>query len=216
MTRWIDRVPALLDAWYPGQEGGTALAQILFGEYNPSGKLPATFERRWEDNATFHTYYPQKGDKHVEYSEGVFLGYRHFDQSGAKPLFPFGFGLSYTRFEYKDLKIEPLGKSSAALVKVSFSVQNAGTRPGAEVAQLYVGDSHASLPRPPKELKGFAKVNLRPGESKQVTLTLDRRAFSFFDVKKHDWRAEPGDFGILIGSSSADIRLKGNFRLASE
>jgi beta-glucosidase len=215
-TRWIDKVPVLLDAWYPGQEGGAALAQILFGEYNPSGKLPATFERRWEDNATFHSYYPQKGDKHIEYSEGVFLGYRHFDQSGVKALFPFGFGLSYTRFEYKDLKIEPLGKSSKVLVKVSFEVKNVGSREGAEVAQLYVGDSHASVPRPPKELKGFTKVDLRPGDSKRVTLILDRRAFSFFDVKKHDWHAEPGDFAILIGSSSADIRLKGTFALGPE
>lgn len=107
MTRWIDKARVLLDAWYPGQEGGTALAQILFGDYNPSGKLPATFEQRWEDNATFHSYYPQKADKHVEYLEGVFVGYRHFDQSGIKPLFPFGFGLSYTRFEYSSLKILP-------------------------------------------------------------------------------------------------------------
>jgi beta-glucosidase len=216
MTRWIDKVPALLDAWYPGQEGGTALAQILFGEFSPSGKLPASFERRWEDSATFHSYYPQKDDKHVQYSEGVFVGYRHFDQSGVKPLFPFGFGLSYARFEYGNLKIEPLGKSGKALARVSFDVKNAGSREGAEIAQLYVGNAHASVPRPPKELKGFAKVNLRPGESKQVTLTLDRRAFSFFDVKKNDWSAESGDFGILIGSSSADIRLRGNFKLASE
>jgi beta-glucosidase len=216
MTRWIDKVPVLLNAWYSGQEGGTALAQVLFGESNPSGKLPATFERRWEDNATFHSYYPQKGDKHVEYSEGVFVGYRHFDKSGVKPLFPFGFGLSYTRFEYGNLKIEPLGKAGKSLVQVSFDIKNVGSREGAEIAQLYVGDSHASVPRPPKELKGFAKVHLRPGESKQVTLTLDRRAFSFFDVNKHDWHAEPGDFSILVGSSSADIRLRGNFRLASE
>jgi beta-glucosidase len=216
MTRWIDKAPVLLNAWYSGQEGGTALAQVLFGESNPSGKLPATFERRWEDNATFHSYYPQKGDKHVEYSEGVFVGYRHFDQSGVKPLFPFGFGLSYTRFEYGNLKIEPLGKAGKSLVQVSFDIKNVGSREGAEIAQLYVGDSHASVPRPPKELKGFAKVHLRPGESKQVTLTLDRRAFSFFDVNKHDWHAEPGDFSILVGSSSADIRLRGNFRLASE
>jgi len=216
MTRWIDKVPVLLHAWYPGQEGGTALAQILFGDYNPSGKLPVSFERRWEDNATFHSYYPQKGDKHVEYSEGVFLGYRHFDRSDIKPLFPFGFGISYTRFEYANLKVEPLGKGGNAIVKVSFDVKNAGSREGAEIAQLYVSDAHASVPRPPKELKGFAKISLRPGESKSVTLTLNRRAFSFFDVKKRDWNAEPGDFGILVGSSSAEIRLRGNFKLASE
>jgi len=216
MTRWIDKVPALLHAWYPGQEGGTALAQVLFGAYSPSGKLPASFERRWEDNPTFKSYYPQKGDKHDEYTEGVFVGYRHYDRSAVKPLFPFGFGLSYTRFEYSDLKIAPEPAGAKSLVIVSFKVKNTGPREGAEVAQLYVGDSHASVPRPVKELKAFAKLNLRPGESKQVTLSLDRRAFSYFDVAKHDWHAEPGDFAILIGSSSADIRLQSSFKLAAE
>jgi beta-glucosidase len=216
MTRWIDKAPALIHAWYPGQEGGTALAQILFGAYSPSGKLPASFERRWEDNPTFKSYYPQKGDKHVEYTEGVFLGYRHYDRSTVKPLFPFGFGLSYTRFEYSDLKISTELASAKGLASVSFKIKNVGPREAAEVAELYVGDSHASVPRPAKELKGFAKVNLRPGESKQVTLSLDRRAFSYFDAAKHDWHAEPGDFAILIGSSSADIRLQGSFNLAAE
>ena len=216
MTRWIDKVPALLHAWYPGQEGGTALAQILFGEHSPSGKLPASFERRWEDNSTFKSYYPQKGDKHVEYTEGIFVGYRHYDRSKVKPLFPFGFGLSYTRFEYSDLKISPELDGAKGLASVSFKIKNVGLREAAEVAELYVGDSHASVPRPAKELKGFAKVNLRPGESKQVTLSLDRRAFSYFDVAKHGWNAEPGDFAILIGTSSAEIRLQGNFKLAAE
>jgi beta-glucosidase len=216
MTRWIGKVPALLHAWYPGQEGGTALAQILFGAHSPCGKLPASFERRWEDNPTFKSYYPQKGDKHVEYTEGVFIGYRHYDHSTVKPLFPFGFGLSYTHFEYSGLKISPEPAGAKRLVSVSFKIKNAGSREGAEVAQLYVGDSHSSVPRPLKELKGFARVSLRPGESKQVTLSLDRRAFSYFDVVKHDWHAEPGDFAISIGSSSADIRLQGSFKLAAE
>jgi beta-glucosidase len=216
MTRWIDKVPALLHAWYPGQEGGTALAQVLFGEHSPSGKLPASFERRWEDNPTFKSYYPQKGDKHVEYTEGINIGYRHFDRSTIKPLFPFGYGLSYTVFEYSDLKITPEPAGTKTLARVSFKIKNAGPREGAEVAELYVGDSHASVPRPAKELKGFAKVNLQPGETKLVTLLLDRRAFSFFDVMKHDWRADPGDFAVLIGSSSADIRLRGSFKLAGD
>lgn len=216
MTRWIEKVPALLHAWYPGQEGGTALAQVLFGEHSPSGKLPASFERRWEDNPTFKSYYPQKGEKHVEYTEGIFVGYRHYDRSDVKPLFPFGYGLSYTRFEFSDLKIAPEPAGAKELLRVSFKIKNAGPREGAEVAELYVGDSDASVPRPVKELKGFAKVSLQPGETKQVTLSLDRRAFSYFDVTKHDWRAEPGDFAILIGSSSADIRLQGNFKLATE
>jgi beta-glucosidase len=216
MTRWIEKVPALLHAWYPGQEGGTALAQILFGAYSPSGKLPVSFERRLEDGATFKSYYPQKGDKHVEYTEGVFVGYRHFDRSAVKPLFPFGYGLSYTSFKYSDLKITHEPNGAKDLAKISFTLKNTGSRAGAEVAELYVGDSHASVPRPIKELKGFAKVKLDPGESKQVTLTLDRRAFSFFDVKNHHWTAEPGDFAILVGSSSADIQLRGIFKLGPE
>ena len=211
MTRWIDKVPGLLHAWYPGQEGGTALAQILFGEYSPSGKLPVSFERRLEDGATFKSYYPQKGDKHVEYTEGVFVGYRHFDRSAIKPLFPFGYGLSYTSFKYSDLKITHGPPGSKDLATISFTIKNVGSRKAAEIAELYVGDSHASVPRPIKELKGFAKVKLEPGESKQVTLTLDRRAFSFFDVKTHNWKVDPGDFAILVGSSSVDIQLKGTF-----
>jgi beta-glucosidase len=213
MTRWIDSVPGLIHAWYPGQEGGTALAQILFGEFSPSGKLPASFERRWEDNATFGSYYPQKGDKRVDYKEGVFVGYRHFDRSEAKPLFPFGYGLSYTTFQYGNLTIAPSSADANAPITVSFNVKNIGAREGAEIAELYVGDSHASVPRPVKELKGFAKVSLRPGETKRVSLKLDRRAFSFFDVKKADWNAEPGDFAILVGSSSAKIELQGQFTL---
>lgn len=213
MTRWIDGVPALLHAWYPGQAGGWALAQILFGEYSPSGKLPASFERRWEDNPTFHNYYPQKGDKRVAYNEGIFVGYRYYDKSEVKPMFPFGFGLSYTTFAYSDLKVTPGAADLSASVRVSFDVKNTGAREGAEVAELYVGDGHASVPRPVKELKGFAKVNLQPGETKRVTLTLDRRAFSFYDVKSQDWKAEPGEFSIQVGSSSAQIQLQSKFAL---
>ena len=213
MARWIDKVPGLLHAWYPGQEGGTALAQILFGEYSPSGKLPASFERRWEDNSTYKSYYPQKGDKHIEYTEGVFVGYRHFDRSNVKPLFPFGYGLSYTRFEYSNLKVEPVSTGKDVLARVSFKIKNVGSRAGAEVAQLYVGEAHPSVPRPVKELKGFAKVDLRPGETKDVTLTLDRRAFAYFDVKKHDWVADPGDFSVSVGESSAAIMLENTFHL---
>jgi beta-glucosidase len=212
MTGWIDKVPGLIHAWYPGQEGGTALAQILFGDVSPSGKLPASFERRWGDNAAFDSYYP-KQDKKVEYKEGIFLGYRHFDRSTVKPLFPFGFGLSYTKFQYSDLTVTPASSDLTAPVAVSFSLRNVGPREGAEVAEVYVGDSHSSVPRPVKELKGFAKVNLRPGESKRVSVNLDRRSFSYFDVKKHDWNAAPGDFDILVGSSSAKIELLGKLRL---
>jgi beta-glucosidase len=212
MSGWIDRVPVVLQAWYPGQEGGAALADILFGEYSPSGKLPVSFERRWQDNPTFHSYYPQT-DKRVAYSEGIFLGYRYYDRSKTKPLFPFGFGLSYTRFQYSDLQISPSESSSADSVVVSFDVQNVGHRAGAEVAELYVGDSHSSVPRPIKELKGFAKVVLQPGQDKKVSLTLNRRSFAYYDVKQKQWTAEPGPFSILVGSSSAQIELKGSFIL---
>src|SRR3984893_9889081 len=216
MSKWLDQVPAVLHAWYPGQEGGTALGQILFGDFSPSGKLPATFERPWGEKPTFNSYYPQKGDKRVEYSEGIFMGYRGYEKAGTKPLFTFGYGLSYTTFTYSDLKIAPAAKGSAALLAVSFNVKNTGSRQGAEIAEVYVGDSHAPLPRPAKELKGFAKVSLRPGESKQITVLLDRRAFSYYDAAKHDWAIAPGEFGILVGSSSADIRLQGKNVLGPE
>jgi beta-glucosidase len=212
MTRWIDQAPALVDVWYPGEEGGTALAQILFGEYSPSGKLPASFERRWEDNATFHSYYDTNQNKRVAYLEGVFVGYRHFDHSSAKPLFPFGYGLSYTTFKYGNLRVTPAAADGNGVV-VSFQVKNTGAREGAEVAQVYVGDKHSHIARPVKELKGFAKVNLKPGEAKTVKVTLDRRSFSYYDVKQTQWTAEPGDFAILVGSSSAKIELEGKFSL---
>jgi beta-glucosidase len=215
MSKWINQVPAILDAWYPGQEGGTALAQLLFGDFSPSGKLPATFERRWEDNPTFHSYYPQKGDQHVEYTEGVFVGYRGYEKSGTKALFPFGHGLSYTTFSYGDLKISPPSGENGTAVAVSFRVKNTGLREGAEVAEVYVGDSHAPVPRPPKELKGFARVSLRPGESKEVTVKLDSRSFSYYDVVRHGWHAAPGEFDVLVGASSADVRLRGRYSLTS-
>ena len=214
MTHWIDNVPSILHAWYPGQEGGTALAQILFGDTSPSGKLPASFERRWEDNPTFHSYYPEKGSNRVSYSEGVFVGYRGYDRSGTKPLFAFGYGLSYSTFAYSKLSVTPQSGNLNEPVSVSFDVKNMGHRVAAEVAEVYVGDAHASVPRPVKELKGFAKVDLKPGETRRVTLTLNRRAFSFYDVAKKDWSAEPGDFTILVGGSSDNIQLRGKFTLA--
>lgn len=213
MAPWIDKVPAVLHAWYPGQEGGTALAQILFGDYSPSGKLPASFERKWEDNPVFPNYYPAKGDSRVQYAEGVFVGYRYYDRSETKPLFPFGFGLSYTTFAYSNLSVSPQSGNLNEPITVSFELKNTGHREGAEVAELYVGDSHSSVPRPVKELKGFAKISLQPGESKQVRLTLDRRAFSFYDVAKKGWSAEPGQFTILVGGSSDKIPLQGKFTL---
>ena len=213
MTHFIDHVPAVIETWYPGQEGGTALAEALFGEVTPSGKLPVTFERRFADSAVAASYYPDAA-KRIAYKEGVFLGYRHFDQTGQKPLFPFGHGLSYTRFKYGALSISPQTISGeAARATVSFDVTNIGKRRGAEVAQLYVGDRHAPVPRPPKELKGFAKVDLAPGETRRVQLVLDRRALSYFEVGTGQWRAAPGTFEILIGSSSRQIELHGQLSL---
>jgi len=211
MTAWVDHVPALLEAWYPGQDGGTALAQLLFGEFNPSGRLPISIERRWEDNATHDSYYPKDGGTKVEYTEGVFVGYRHFDKSTVKPLFPFGYGLSYTSFAYKNLAISP--PASDQQVSVAFDVTNTGTRGGADIAEVFVGDHHAPVPRPVKDLKGFAKVNLNPGETRNVTVKLDRRAFSYYDVRNHAWIVSPGDFDIFVARSAAEIELAGKVTL---
>jgi beta-glucosidase len=213
MTQWIDSAPALLHAWYPGQEGGTALAKILLGDVSPSGKLPASLERHWEDNATYNSYYDKNGSKHVAYTEGVFLGYRHFDKTGIKPMFPFGYGLSYTTFKYTHLKVTPSSFQGDEPVTVTFDITNTGKREGAEVAEVYVSDGHSKIDRPVKELKGFSKVNLKPGETKSVKVSLNRRAFSYYDVNKKDWVAEPGDFGILVGASSAQIELTGKVAL---
>jgi beta-glucosidase len=207
MQPFIDATPALLHVWYGGQAGATAMAQILFGDVNPSGKLPVSFERRWEDNATYNSYYDKNGSKRVHYSEGVFLGYRHFDQSGIKPMFPFGFGLSYTTFQYGGLKIGSASPDST--VPVTFEITNSGTREGAEVAEVYVGEKHPKIARPVKELKGFARVDLKPGETRSVTVNLDRRAFSYYDVNSKQWTVDPGEYDILVGQSSQAIELKG-------
>jgi beta-glucosidase len=212
MAPWVDHIPALLEAWYPGQQGGDALAQILFGEFNPSGRLPISIERRWEDNASHDSYYPKAGSKKVEYNEGIFIGYRHFDKSSTKPLFPFGYGLSYTSFAYKNLMITPPSENQQGTdqqVTLTFDVTNTGARAGADIAEIFVGDHHAPVPRPVKELKGFAKVNLTPGETKTVTVKLDRRAFSYFDVNQHAWTLAPGDFDLFVARSAADIELTG-------
>ncbi|MBS1794837.1 MAG: glycoside hydrolase family 3 C-terminal domain-containing protein [Acidobacteria bacterium] len=208
MDGWLDKVPAVVQAFYYGQEGGNALADVLLGRVSPSGRLPATFLRRWEDSNAFGRY-PGDG-KTVDYSEGVFVGYRWFDSKSIAPLFPFGHGLSYTTFKYSNLK---LAKTGGANLDVTFTLENTGGRDGAEVAQVYVGDTQSSLPRPPRELKGFQKVFLKAGEKKTVTIALDRKAFAFYDPAKQSWTAEPGDFRITVGGSSRDARLTGAFRL---
>jgi beta-glucosidase len=213
-SAWVERVPALLQAWYPGQEGGTALAEILLGDVNPSGRLPVTFERRWEDNPVHDSYYPADGTNRVVYKEGVFVGYRGYEKMGTKPLFPFGHGLSYTTFRYSNLTVRPAvvtkeSDSNGALYDVSFNVTNTGEREGADVAQLYVGDTHSKVARPAKELKGFSKVSLRPGETRRVMIRLYPRSFSYYDADAKRWRTDPGDFDILVGRSSEQIELRG-------
>ncbi|MFZ1144435.1 MAG: glycoside hydrolase family 3 C-terminal domain-containing protein [Bryobacteraceae bacterium] len=210
---WLDRVPGLIYAWYPGQAGGTALAEILLGDVNPSGRLPISIEKRWEDNPAHDSYYPDPGTRRVVYRNGVFVGYRGYEHNGVTPAFAFGQGLSYTTFRYGKLAIKPGAKDG--MYEVTFEVTNTGKRAGAEVAQLYIGDSHASVPRPPKELKGFAKVELKPGETKQVSIALEPRAFTYYDVKGKLWRADPGEFDVLVGRSSATIELKGKIHLGA-
>jgi beta-glucosidase len=207
MNAWLDHVPALFESWYAGQAQGTALAQLLFGEYSPSGKLPVTFERGWEDNPAHDNYYPKAGERRTEYKEGLFIGYRHVDKAAVKPQFPFGYGLSYTTFAYKNLAVTPAAVSGDQPVTVSFDVTNTGHRAGAEVAEVYVGEPHSIVPRPVKELKGFAKVQLNAGETRRVSLTLDRRAFAYYNIKNHDWTVDAADFNVYVGSSSARIEL---------
>jgi beta-glucosidase len=205
MSSWIGKVRALVYAWYPGEEGGRALAKILFGKINPSGKLPVSFEKKLEDNAAYRSYHDTNNSKRVAYTEGIFVGYRHFDTHKIEPLFPFGFGLSYTTFDYSNLNIE----RKDGQVLVSFDVMNSGTLSGKEIAQVYVRAPHAVIQRPEKELKGFCKVSLEPLEKKSVTISLNDKAFSYYDVDKKSWIIDPGVFEILVGASSRDIKLKG-------
>jgi beta-glucosidase len=217
MNRWFGRVPALIEAWYSGQEGGTALAQILFGQADPSGRLPATFEKRWQDNPVHDSYYPAPGTNKVVYKEGVFVGYRGYERSGIQPRFPFGFGLSYTSFRFSDLRIRRVGNAASAKTglhyEVSWNVTNTGKREGAEVGQVYVGEVHPAVPRPARELKGFARVALRPGETRRVKVLLGSRAFSYFDTKANEWHVDPGAFTVSVGSSVGHILLRGKISL---
>jgi beta-glucosidase len=197
---WADDVPAVLYAWYGGQECGNAIADVLTGTVNPSGKLPTTIPMRYEDNAALPNYPGAGGEVH--YKEGVFVGYRHHDSKDIDPRFAFGHGLSYTSFVYGSLDVEQTGGGS---VVASVDVTNVGDVAGKEVAQLYVSDLQATVPRPPKELKAFQKVALEAGETKTVRFALDSRAFSFWDG---EWIVEPGVFDLLVGSSSRDIRAR--------
>ena len=214
IQNWINEVPGLLHAWYPGENGGQALAEIVFGDVNPSGKLPITMEKRLRDNPTTANYPTTSDALSIRYTEGIFVGYRGYEKNHVTPQYPFGFGLSYTNFRYSDLDISKV--TSEDSVEVSFTLTNTGQRAGAEIAELYVGQRDPKIERPPKELKGFWKVYLQPGESKRVTLPLDQRSFAFFNTGRRLWDAEPSTYDILIGASSQDIRLSGQLTLKSE
>jgi beta-glucosidase len=204
---WLDKVAGVLLAWYGGQEMGNAIADVLFGKANPSGKLSETFPIRLEDNPAYINYPGENGK--VYYGEGIFVGYRYYEKKKVEPLFPFGYGLSYTDFAYSNLEVTGSGTD----VQVSVDVRNIGNRAGQEVVQLYVRDPQSKLVRPEKELKAFAKVVLDAGETKTVSLTLKHDAFAYYDPAKKAWVAEAGAFEILLGASSADIRLSAVYEL---
>jgi len=207
-SSWQNYAKAVLMAWYPGEEGGIALSDILTGEISPSGKLPISIERKWEDNPSYNSYYDNlKGSeyKRIDYSEGVFIGYRGYDQSGIRPLYPFGFGLSYSTFEYSNLVIEQMDDYK---VKVCFDVKNTGKMDASEVAQLYVHPTLSPVPRPKKELKGYEKVFLKKGETKHLSIILSNDAFSYYDMDKHQFVLEKEPVEIWVGSSSEKILLK--------
>jgi beta-glucosidase len=219
MGPWLGKVPALLYAWYGGLEGGNALARVLFGDVDASGRLPCTFPKQLGDSPAHflnaaqtpphepNAFYPGANGT-VTYAEGLLVGYRWFDAKNIEPLFPFGFGLSYTKFSYTNLRLIEGGDPANPMVTAEFEIANTGGRAGAEVAQVYVHQESPSLPRPPQELKGFAKVTLQPGEKQKVSVRLDRNAFAFYDPDKKGWVAEKGGFKILVGSSSRDIHLQ--------
>ena len=224
LTRWMDKVPAVVDAWYPGQEGGTAIAEVLFGKQDPEGKLPISWDRAWEDDPSAKWYYgdPSRDTlmestwrdgkpknlkiRHIAYGDRLMVGYRYWTTTGKHPLFPFGFGLSYTTFAFGNLNV-PKTALAGTTIPVSFDITNTGKVAGAEIAQLYVSDPSAKVNRPERELKGFAKVRLVPGETKRVVLNLDARAFSYWNETDHNWAIDPGRFEIRVGDSSENTLL---------
>ncbi|MHC6199613.1 glycoside hydrolase family 3 C-terminal domain-containing protein [Elizabethkingia miricola] len=224
---WVKEVPAIVQGWYLGSEAGNALTAVLSGDVNPSGKLPFTFPVKLEDNAAHQMgEYPgnkeelaagkgkdQKNPINITYNEGIFVGYRWHDTKNIKPLFSFGHGLSYTTFEYGKVRADKTQMAQDGKITFTVSIKNTGKREGAEVAQLYISDLKSSVPRPVKELKGFEKINLKPGEQKEVSFTIDKSALSFFDAATHQWIAEPGEFEALVGASSSDIKTKVKFTL---
>lgn len=210
---WIHKTKGILEGYLGGQAFGGAVADLLFGEVSPSGKLAETFPMKLSDNPSFLNF-PGEGDT-VEYKEGLFVGYRYYDKKELEPLFPFGFGLSYTEFQYSNLTISKSSIKDNESVKVTATVKNTGTRAGKEIVQLYVSDVESSVIRPLKELKGFQKLALQPGEEQEVAFELDKRSFAYYNVNIGDWHVESGIFDIAIGSSSRDIRLTASIKVES-
>jgi beta-glucosidase len=208
MSAWIDRVRAVLHAWYPGQAGGRAIAEILLGHVNPEGRLPATFEARLEDRSSFASYHDDDGDRRVELSDGIFTGYRHVDRSGIEPRFPFGYGLGYTSFAYERLELSTTVLSPGERLALTVTVRNTGERAGAEVVQLYVRERNPRLPRPYKELKAFRKVWVEAGASARAVLEIGISALEFFDPDARRWTHQSGEFELLVGPNARDIALR--------
>jgi beta-glucosidase len=206
---WLESVPTVLQTWYLGQESGNAIADVIFGQADPGGRLPTTFPAALKDTPAFNNYPGKAGQVH--YQEGVFVGYRHYDQGGIKPLFPFGHGLSYTEFEYQELQLDGMEYHSGSKIEAQVTITNIGHRSGWEVVQLYLHDQEAALDRPPKELKGFQKIYLEPGESRKVTFTLSERDLAYFDDSQGKWIVEPGEFEVMVGRSSSNILLTSKF-----
>ena len=216
MSDWIDKVDAVLMCWYGGMEAGNAIANVLFGDVNPSGKLPLTFPKQLSDSPAHHSgdprNYPGDDEKNVYYDEGIFVGYRWFDEKNIEPLFPFGFGKSYTSFNLSEVQLSRSNLSSMDdKLTVNVEITNTGDCVGAEVVQIYSHDVRASIERPPRELVGFEKVVLKPGETKTIPILVRADDLAFYDVGKHDWVVEPGDFKFLIGNSSRAIYLDSEF-----
>ncbi len=203
LENWLDDVKGIVQVWFGGSEMSKATMDVLSGVYNPSGKLPISYPKRWEDCSAYKLYKAQ--DSVTVYSDGIYVGYRHFEKNNIEPRYPFGYGLSYTSFKYSNLNLEKLNGSS---VKVTFDLTNSGKVEGAEAAQLYVKEINPKIDRPKKELKGFKKLNLKPGETKQVEIILNKDSFSYWNPETKNWAMDSGDFEILVGSSSKDIKLK--------
>ena len=207
MDNWLDKVNAVVETWFGGDEIGNAIVDVLTGKYNPSGKLPITFPKKWEDCSAYNSYHKQ--DSVSDYSDGIFVGYRYFDKENIQPLFPFGYGLSYTQFSFNNMKVKTSGDNFI----VTFNIKNTGKVKGTEIPQLYLHDVNPVVEKAPKELKRFDRVMLEPGETKNIEFKLTKDDFKYYDSSKHDWTVNPGNYEILVGSSSRDIKLSDKITL---